>query len=172
MDIGAVPPTRFEHCIRTGLNMGAAYTHASASVRAHIAVYTALAVTIDNWEVGSDGIEEFVPRILAGSPQLHPLLDRYLDVLKETQHYFQPYAVSAIVTNAIQFVNSMLLDKHEEETSVQEKSLPYARYKRARNGLGEVFGFFLWDKTTFPSAPLHAEVIAYVFTAPPCMIFR
>ena len=160
MNIGAVPPERFERCILTAINMGHCYEYASVTVQVHIAVWTALAVAIDNWEVGADALKEFAPRMLAKTPQLHPLLDRYLEVLLETKYHFPPYAFSAIVTNAVQFINSMLLDKHEQEATCQHKALPYARYKRARSGVGEVYGFFLWDKENFPMESPHAEVAA------------
>ena len=161
MNIGAVPAKRFERYVKTAVDLGSiGYAHTPVAVQVHVAIFAVFGLSVDEFEVDPEALDEFLPRMLAGAPQLHPLLDRYVENLQETQEHFPAYAASAIITNTIQFVNSMLLDKHEQAVTVQDKSLPYARYKRARNGLGEVFGFFVWDKINFPSAFLHAQVIA------------
>lgn len=161
MDIGTVPPKRFERCLKTAIDLGSiGYAHAPIHVQVHIAIFAVFGLAIDEFEVDPEALEVFPARLLAGAPQDHPLLDRYVENLQETYKHFPPYAASAIITNTIQFINSMLLDRHEQEVGVEDKLLSYARYKRVRNGLGDVFGFFVWDKDSFPSAFLHAQVIS------------
>ena len=163
MDLGAVRTKRFERCLKTAIDLGAiGYAHTPVALQVHVALFSTFGLAIDEFEVSPEALEAFPARLLAGSPQEHPLLDRYVEILQEAYDHFPPYAASAIIANTMQFINSILLDKHEEEVDVQDKSLSYARYKRVRNGLGDVFGFFVWDKAEFPSPFLHAQVISYV----------
>ena len=62
----------------------------------------------------------------------------------------------------MQGINSTWFDKQTENLGLSSESLPYVLYKRARNSLGEVYGFYVWDKANFPDVTMHIQVIAYV----------
>ena len=109
-------------------------------------------------------MEQFTPRLSTGSLQLHPILDHFVENLRALPKYFPPYAASAIFTNTIQHINSILLDKEADKIPLASESLPFVRYKRARNGLGEVFGFFIWDIFTFPDVSVYVQTVVYVGT--------
>lgn len=136
------------------------FSHTHPDVQVHIALFTVLGLCIDDLEIQSAALEEFVQRIYSGQPQLHPVLDYLVQNLRNLPKYFPPYAASAIFAGTIQGVNATLFDKQSEAMRLTSESLPYVLYKRARNSLGEVYGFYVWDKFNFPDVSIHIQVIA------------
>ena len=136
------------------------FDHVHPDAQLHIALFTVLALCIDDLEIGTGTLEEFVHRLHTGTTQLHPVLDLLVENMQELPKYYPPYAASAIYAAIVQFINSTFFDKQSENMSLTKDSLPYVLYKRARNSLGEVYGFFVWDKFSFPDISVHIQVIA------------
>ena len=136
------------------------FGHTHPDVQVHIALFTVLALCIDDLEIKTGALEEFVQRLHTGTRQLHPVLDNLVDNLGELPKYFPPYSAAAIFAATVQFVNSTLFDKQAEEMPLTADSMPYVLYKRARNSLGEVYGFYVWDRFSFPDIATHIQVIS------------
>ena len=136
--------------------MGFGHTHPDVQVQ--IALFSTLALSLDDFQVKSGAIEQFVQRMHTGTPQLHPLLDHYVDIINSFHKYFHPYAASAMFANAVQFAASFLLDDQADNITLTLES--FANYKRNRNGLGDIFNFFIWDKFSFPDITVHIQTIA------------
>lgn len=160
-DLGDVSPQRRDRHIVTSINMATtAFGHTHPDAQVHIALFTMLALCIDDLDINPEVLQEFVQRLHSGARQLHPVLDYLVENLEQLPDHFPPYAASAIFAGTVQFVNSTLFDKESEKMALTKESLPYVLYKRARNSLGEVYGFFVWDKYNFPDVSTHIQVIS------------
>ena len=73
-----------------------AYHHTPIDVQAEIGLYTFLAVTIDNGIVDVPSLRQFVPRFSSGSPQLHPVLDRFVEICQGVASLFADFGGNII----------------------------------------------------------------------------
>ncbi|PSR80103.1 hypothetical protein PHLCEN_2v6804 [Hermanssonia centrifuga] len=163
--LGDVAPERYQRHTTTSISMATTtFGHTHPDVQVHIALFTVLALCIDDLEVKSTALDEFVSRLHTGRRQLHPVLDYLVENLQHLPEYFPPYAAAAIFAATIQFINSTVFDKEAESMPLSQESLPYVLYKRARNSLGEVYGFYVWDKYSFPDISVHIQVISDTMT--------
>lgn len=160
-DLGDISPQRCERHIVTAINLAiTTYGHTHPDVQVHIALFTTLALCIDDLEIKPEALEQFVQRMNKNTPQLHPVLDYLVDNLQEFSKFFPPYAASAIFTATIQGINSTLFEQQKGKITLTAHSLPYVLYKRARNGVGEAYGFFAWDIFSFPDVSVYIQIIS------------
>ena len=159
-DLGDVTAERYGRIIVAAINEATtSYGHTHPDVQVHIALYSVLILIIDDLEINPAALQEFVQRLQTGAPQLHPVLTYLAENIQHLPEYFPPYAATAIFAATVQFINSTVFDKELENMPLTKDSLPYVLYKRARNSLGEVYGFMVWDKFTFPNISTHIQVI-------------
>ena len=159
-DLGDVTAERYGPIIVAAINEATtSYGHTHPDVQVHIALYSVLILIIDDLEINPAALQEFVQRLQTGAPQLHPVLTYLAENIQHLPEYFPPYAATAIFAATVQFINSTVFDKELENMPLTKDSLPYVLYKRARNSLGEVYGFMVWDKFTFPNISTHIQVI-------------
>lgn len=152
--------SRYDRHFTTSINMATiAFGHTHIDVQVQIGLFTLLALCVDDLEVSSEALEAFSTRLYTGAPQLDPLLDCLIDNLSHMGEYFLPYASKSIVVATIEFVNATLFDKESSGMALRDCALPYVEYKRLRNALGGAYGFFVWDKFSFPEISAHIQVI-------------
>lgn len=138
------------------------FGHTHIDTQVHLALYSLLAGCVDDLEIEDQALEEFAPRISRGSPQLHPVLDLLVESVRQMTDYYPSYSSTAIFAGTVQFVNATLFDRkceNEGHMSLQKDALPFIRYKRARNSLGEVYNLFAWDKVNFPDITAHIQIL-------------
>jgi len=151
---------RYERHFKTSINMATiAYGHTHIDVQVQIALFTLLALCVDDLEVGSEALQAFTTNLYTGAPQLDPVLDCLVDNLGHMPEYFLPYASKSIVVATIEFVNATLFDQENTGMVLHDVALPYVEYKRLRNALGGAYGFFVWDRFSFPDISAHIQVI-------------
>ncbi|THG93778.1 hypothetical protein EW026_g7552 [Hermanssonia centrifuga] len=156
-DLG-VPPQRYEPYLKTGIELAAAgYGHTPVDVQVHIALYTLLGLCVDDFIVDMHALQEFSTRLNSGLPQLHPVLEYVVDILHRMPEFYLPYACKAIVISTIEFINMTLFEKEIEDMEVCGDALRWVEYKRLRNGIGEAYAFFVWDKFSFPDITTHIQ---------------
>ncbi len=144
-------PIQTSVCVATTM-----FGHTHIETQVHIALFSLLAGCVDDLEIDPVALEQFVERLHAGSGQLHPVLDLLAQKLRRMPDYYPPYTATAIFAGTIQFINATLFDKL---SPLRPVSLPFIRYKRARNSLGEVYGLFAWDKANFPDVSVHIQIL-------------
>ncbi|KAJ0278845.1 hypothetical protein COL940_007061 [Colletotrichum noveboracense] len=98
-----------------GLTLACAYypTHPFA-VKLHIAIYSWLAIYIDDDDAGNDDLAGFQERFHRGEPQPSALLSRFAEVLHDMSKYYEPLVANFIVCSTLQFVNATLLERRGE----------------------------------------------------------
>lgn len=112
---GDVPPQRIERGLVAGIDVARmAYGHTPLATQVHIALWTALCIYVDDFDIGVGEIAEFPARFHSGRAQLHPLLDVLADKLRKMPDFFHDYGAAAIVTSTIQFITCTLVDKQTE----------------------------------------------------------
>lgn len=160
-DLGGVTLERYEPYLACGIHLGSGpYAHTSIDVQVHIAKYTLVLLCVDEFEVPTSALEEFMERLYSGTPQLHPVLDVTVDILRRMKDYYPPFLVKQIVKSTVDFINSMSLDAQTETMALRPSALPYVKFKRFYNGIGEAYAAFIWDKFNFP------DMFTYVQTLP------
>ncbi|KAI0343535.1 terpenoid synthase [Trametopsis cervina] len=158
--------SRYEPHYTTSINMATvAYGHTHVDVQVQIALFTLLALCVDDLQVSREALEAFSTNLYTGAPQLDPVLNCLIDNLTHMPEFFLPYASKSIVVATIEFVNATLFDMDTSGMTLHDAALPYVEYKRLRNALGGAYGFFVWDKFSFPDVSVHIQVI------PETMIF-
>ncbi|GJE83989.1 terpenoid synthase [Phanerochaete sordida] len=134
------------------------FRHTRLETQAYIAVYAFLAICLDDLAVPEDALVAFAPRLLAGAPQGHWVLARFVAHLGAAPRLFAPFSVAAMVSCTVQFVNSTLLDRMGA-VRLTPGSLPYVHYKRAINGVGEAFALFAWEAERFPDSSRYLQIL-------------
>lgn len=142
------------------------FSHVHPDTQLHIALYSLLAGCVDDLDIPIDALQQFASRLNNGAPQVHPVLELLVQNLKRMPDFYPNFSATAILAGTIQFVNATLFDKlcqagpmGSSGMSLRSGALPYVRYKRARNSLGEVFALFAWDKHHFPDVTTHIQAL-------------
>ncbi|GJE97336.1 terpenoid synthase-like protein [Phanerochaete sordida] len=166
-DAGSANPRRLHAHVVSAINIAkTAYAHTPLRTQVHIALWTALCIFIDDFELDVAAVEAFAARFHAGAPQLHPLLDVLAGLLRAMPDYFHAYGAAGVVTSTVQYITCTLFDKITEEAGleVHPAAGDYMLYKRVRNGVGEGYGFCIFDKENFPDVSTHIQVIPEAIT--------
>ncbi|GJE96486.1 hypothetical protein PsYK624_126830 [Phanerochaete sordida] len=165
-DVGDIPTARLERYIVSGIQLGAVgYAHTALETQVLIGLYTVCGLSVDDGECDAGALAEFAIRLQTGRPQLLPILDRFAEVLAQMPDFFNVYLATTVLTDSLNFVNSTLFEKDLEGMQMRPAAGQYPQYKRARNGLGEVFAAYIWDKFSFP------DVSTIIQALPDAIIF-
>ncbi|PSS05546.1 hypothetical protein PHLCEN_2v3748 [Hermanssonia centrifuga] len=156
-DLG-VPPKRYEPHLMASVNISAAaYGHTPLDVQVHIALYTLMAICVDDFNVDTHALQEFSTRLHAGLPQLHPVLEYLVYTLHHMSDFYLPYACKVITTASTEFVDMTLFEKETEDMPLSGDALRWAEHKRVCNGIGEAYALFIYDKFSFPDIATHIQ---------------
>lgn len=160
-NVGTTSPDLYEKHIITGVHVATMfYSYCHTDIQVLTALYSFLIAMTDDFDVSTEAMEEFSSRLCTGQEQLHPVLDRMAMILGRMPQYYSPYAAQSIVVSTIQFINATAFDKNTETMTPCEGAQSFVDYKRLRSGIGEAYGFFAFDKFTFPDISTHVQVIA------------
>ena len=164
-NVGDVSLKKYDPVLVTSCHIATlAYSHTPIDVQLQIALFTFLAICIDDFAVPNVALEEFMERLYSGSSQLHPLLDRYVECLRSMKDYFPPYAVKLIIKASVDFINNMAVEEELETMALRPSALNYVTVKRFYNGIGDAYACFVFDKFAFPHVTTYLQAIPYVFS--------
>lgn len=129
-----------------------AYGHTSHASQVFIALFTFAVVIIDDFGLSADALHAFADRMRIRAPQMHPLLDRFAEVLDDAVNHFPAVSAREIVRGAMAFVDSMALECDIAGTPPLRRpgSFTYILAKRQANGIGRPYAHFVWDNANFP----------------------
>ena len=142
------------------------YPSHSLAVRLHIAIYTWLAVYIDDDEEGNEDLAGFQTRFQKGEPQPSALLERFAEVLRDVPTYFEPLVANFIVSSSVQFVNATLLERRGEFQRLQhcKEASGWPDYVRDRTGVPEAYAYFAFPKDECPDMGAYLQAIPDMMT--------
>lgn len=155
---------KYEPYIVCGIHLGSGpYAHTSIDAQVHIAKYTLVLLCVDELEIPNSALEEFMERLYSGHSQLHPMLDILVHILQDMKLFWSTFLVTQIVKSTVDFINSVVLDEKIETMSLRPSSLPFVKFKRFYNGIGEAYTAFIWDKDNFPDLCSYIQALPSVF---------
>lgn len=136
-------------------------------VKLHIAIYSWLAIYIDDDEAGTDDLAGFQTRFYKGEAQPSALLERFAENLRDMSAYFEPLVTNFIVLSSLQFVNATLLERRGEFLGLQHcsEASGWPDYIRDRSGVPEAFAYFIFPRAQCP------DIGAYMQGIPDMMIY-
>ncbi|PSR71660.1 hypothetical protein PHLCEN_2v12513 [Hermanssonia centrifuga] len=153
-----VSPQRYEAYLMASVNIsGAAYGHTPLDVQVHIALYNIMVMCIDDFTFDLHALQEFSTRLHSGLPQLHPVLEYLVDILHRMPDFYLPYVCKAITSCTVDFINMNLFEKETEDIPLCGHALRWVKHKRALNGIGNVYAFFIFDKFSFSDINAHIQ---------------
>ncbi|KAI0343532.1 terpenoid synthase [Trametopsis cervina] len=156
----AVTGPRFEKHLRTGVDMSTiVYYQNSIDAQVDIACYTTLLLTIDDFNIPVSAMEEFTTRLLIGAPQLHPSLEYLVGLLRRMTNYFPIAAEQNIATSTLNFIHRTLFDVEQADSVLSKNAGRYVVWARLKDGIGEAYAFFIWERTKFPATAPYAQTI-------------
>lgn len=121
-------------------------------MKLHIAIYSWLAIYIDDDEDGNEDLAGFQTRFYNGEPQPSALLARFAEVLQGMSTHFEPLVANFIVLSTLQFVNATLLERRGEFLSLEhcKEASGWPDYIRDRSGVPEAYAYFIFPKEQCP----------------------
>lgn len=150
-DIGGFDRRKFEAIVETSLNIATLmYGHTPVTVQVYACLYAVTTISVDDFACSQQAMEEFAPLFYAGRPQLHPILDRLVDLLHSAQDHFAPLAANEIVRATLAAIYSSALEFKIADAPIRPGMLSYVVGKRLYNGNGKGYGLLIWDKSIFP----------------------
>ena len=139
--------------IVVGLDIGyAAYQHTPHIVQIAMSLFT-FCVTMFDDSVGVDAqaLQEFVPRICHGKPQLHPILTHLLECADMITQQLPNYTANTIHSGLMAFVNEELSGRDDGyQIALKPDACTYIEYSRYKNGLPEPFAACIWPMSMCP----------------------
>lgn len=123
------------------------YSHTSYAHQRYVSFITAYLVVAD--DLGHDNIEalgQFVRRHASGQPQLHPVLDRLVLLLRTTHDLYPQVSADAIVANVLDAVAWMYVELQTKEQPVLPAATRYPYYMRVKVGVATGYTHFAFEK--------------------------
>ncbi|CAN8100804.1 unnamed protein product [Discula destructiva] len=163
-DIGVPLDTALSyHGFRLGFSEGAlAYPDHPVEVQAYIGIFTWLVVMIDDKTAEMrDDVELFQTRFARGEKQPNANLQGLSDILHEARDHFAPILSNLLVTSALNFVTSNLLEVHDEFKSMERTraGVMFPYYYRNMAGITEAYAVFTFPKALYPDMSCFLESI-------------
>lgn len=151
-DLGGFNPRVFNAALEASIGIAAiTYPHIPPAAQLYVVLFTVIAIAIDDFACSAEALHAFSDRMRTGVPQLHPLLDRLVDVLNDTGDYYPAIAAREIVRAMMAFVDSSAMECEAPKEPLRPGMFAYVLAKRQANGLGRAYANFVWDKDNFPN---------------------
>jgi len=130
-------------------------------VKLHIAIYSWLAIYIDDDEDGTDDLASFQTRFQRGEAQPSALLARFAESLQDMSTHFEPLVANFIVLSSLQFVNATLLERRGEFHGLKHcrEASGWPDYVRDRSGVPEAFAYFIFPREECPDIGAYMQGI-------------
>lgn len=138
-----------------------AYDHLSPfpQVQADLATYAGLCVLFDDGAsiIGIPPMQEFPRRFYTNQPHLHPVLDRFADIIRSIGKHFSPFCANAIVVSTMDFVSAELFMKDAADMPLVLGSSKYIKYMRTKDGIDEAFAALMFLLCMFPDPTAYIQ---------------
>lgn len=151
-DLGGFNPRAFDSVVKASIGIATiTYPHIPPGAQLYVALFTVIAIAIDDFACSAEALNAFSDRMRTSSPQLHPLLDLLVEILDDTANHFPPIAAREIVRGMMAFVDSNAMECEAPKDPLRPGMFAYVLAKRQANGVGRAYANFVWDKTNFPN---------------------
>ncbi|KAK7683864.1 hypothetical protein QCA50_013242 [Cerrena zonata] len=158
-----IAPHKLEIPIKTGVTIGAmSYRHTSFEVQVAVALFCFTAVCFDDKIIDAQARREFLPRYYHNQPQLHILLDKFLESAHTLGRLVPSYGANIIFTGLLEYCNEDIL--HSDQPVVASHSLKkqasnYVEYVRMIDGIPGPFVVAIWPESLFPDVKEYVQAL-------------
>ncbi|EMD39627.1 hypothetical protein CERSUDRAFT_71514 [Gelatoporia subvermispora B] len=147
--------------IATGIDFAlVGYQHIqSFDTKVLIAVYTAIAVTLDSpKDLESVPSHDFHRMFCAGAAQHDDgMLGQLARLMMAFWDHYPRYAASSAMASTLEFINSSILENTSRGMIMTADSLPFIEYRRGKTGIPEAFATFIWERSKFPEEEIYLQ---------------
>ncbi|KAG1824355.1 terpenoid synthase [Suillus subaureus] len=131
--------------------MSNAYDHLpDRATKIWICLFTVVATCIDDMMIRAEDLEyvyRFNERFTNCQPQEHPVLNTLDGLLREVPCHYSAPVSNLIVTSALNFMSSILLDNETQDMLISPKTPSYPEYSRLLSGLSDTYGLCIFPST-------------------------
>ncbi|CAL1716300.1 unnamed protein product [Somion occarium] len=163
-----IPENVYERYIVCGVDIGfAAYQHTPYDLQIAIALFTFCATIFDDrtW-LDPKAMREFIPRFCLGQPQLHPLLDRFVESTMNLRKFFPLYTANTICSAVLEYANEEVYCAEDvDQTMLRPGAWQYVEYTRLKSGIPEPYAIGIWPSSVC------SDLKEYVQAIPEALLF-
>ncbi|KAG2060778.1 terpenoid synthase [Suillus hirtellus] len=131
--------------------MSNAYDHLpDNATKMWICLFTAVGACIDDMMIRAEYIVHvyhFNERFANCQPQGHPVMSAYDGLLREVACYYSAPVSNFIVTSALDFVSSILLDNETKDMTISPQAPSYPEYSRMLSGIPYAYAYCVFPCT-------------------------
>jgi len=155
-----LPPKLVERYTQTGLDIVAtAFRHTPPDAQVLSAICTMCTAAFDDGVVSMEASLQFTQRFIDRVPQLHPLLDLYVDTMVKMREPYKGYSASAMVANCLDFGNAEMFTRQAGALELGPDSGSYIEYMRMKEGFSDCYACFIWPHATCPDSKRFIQAI-------------
>ncbi|KAG8421886.1 hypothetical protein J3458_003722 [Metarhizium acridum] len=139
------------------------YSFTPPNVQEAIAIYTSLAIAIeDTSKEYTDDLESFQLRLFNRQPQPNQLLQAMVDFIDVLRGIYGPFACDMIAKSTAEFISICAFERKYGGTLRPSSSSPdFPYYLRLKTGVAEVYAFFAFPEVLYlEDAFLHVYIVA------------
>lgn len=123
------------------------YSHTSYEHQRYVSFITAYLVVADDLgQYNIEAIGQFARRFTCGQPQLHPVLDRLVELLRTTHDLYPRVSADAIIVNALDALAWMFVEMETKDDAVLPAASKYPYYIRCKAGVATGYTHFCFMK--------------------------
>jgi hypothetical protein len=132
------------------------YAHLeNVSTRQFICLYTTCLIYFDDLtRTDASMAREFHTRFACAKPQMHPLLDLFGDILRNSYDHFLPSCANLVISSSLDFITGLVVDHDLQTMQVNKNAVSYPRWVRTVMGVSTAFVIFTFP----PDIPLASYV--------------
>ena len=159
-DVGLLPK-HAECFIETGSHFAeTAYGHTAPEHRFFVARYTAYFLYAD--DIGQHHVEalkQFPRRFMNGEPQMNPILDRLVDLVKSAHELWTDVGTDAIIVGTLEAISGFYLEYATHDMVIKPGAVRYPDYLRLRSGIDPPYVAFVFMRGWRSTAESYLQLI-------------
>jgi hypothetical protein len=115
----------------------------------------------DNVDHERKAIEEFQHRFLSSQPQLHPMLDRFVECLMDMKKFWDPLCADMIVSATFYFMHGNLLESRQDISGMKlhGPSTLWPTWVRSMSGVASAYALFILPTSVCPDIAKFLQTI-------------
>lgn len=157
-----LPPNKAEKLLYNGINIAeTAYSWLPFEHKLFIAKQSVFLFYADDFcDRDPEPIRQFAGRFTRGEKQLDPVLDWWVDLMKDTDKLWPAIGASSIISGTMDFLYATYLEATTQGLKVDREAKRYPWFIRARSGYGVTYGQFIFPKY------ISEDIVSYVQMLP------
>jgi hypothetical protein len=103
----------------------------------------------EHYDQFTEAVESFQYRWLSGQPQMHPMLDRFSQCLKDMRKFWDPLCADMMVSSTFYFLYGNILENRANisQMKLHGPSILWPNWVREMTGVATVISLFIFPKS-------------------------